>query len=183
LEGLEADPPLEYDQLELSSATNLLLAADITERPVSDIRDLNPALLRSVAPPGYSLRVPRGTAAEVQAALEMIPAGQRAAWRMHRVTNGDTLASIARRYRTSPGGISKANGIDADELASGSFLVIPARLQPESSGATKKPVKRAGRKSSPGAKTVARSRKTPSRNTRTVASRGMSSQTARAIAR
>jgi len=145
LDGLGADPPLEYDTVELTAPTSLLLVADITERPVGDLRDLNPALLKGVAPPGYMLRVPQGTAASVASALELVPREQRAAWRLHRVERGETLNSIARSYRVSPGGISRANGIDAADVESGNLLLIPAKSVPEA-GVTKKKAKSMARR-------------------------------------
>ncbi|RPI08776.1 MAG: lytic transglycosylase domain-containing protein, partial [Acidobacteriales bacterium] len=45
LDQIEIDPPLEYSTVELDAPLHLNLVADITERPVSEIRELNPALL------------------------------------------------------------------------------------------------------------------------------------------
>jgi len=72
LDSIVPDPPLEYDTIELPSPTHLALVADLTDAPVSELMALNPALLRSVAPAGYSLRVPKGTAGALRASLEMI---------------------------------------------------------------------------------------------------------------
>ena len=55
LEDIEIDPPLTYDTIELEAPTHLALVADIADRPVSDIRELNPSLLNSVAPAGYAV--------------------------------------------------------------------------------------------------------------------------------
>lgn len=123
LENLDVDPPMEYDTLDVDSATNLALIADATDRAVSDIQDLNPAVLRSIAPAGYPVRVPKGTLASVMSALAMVPANHRADWRIHRVVPGETLADVAHRYSTSVTALSAANqgaGLDAGDL-----LVIP----------------------------------------------------------
>ena len=61
LENLETDRPVEYETIDLDTPTSLALIADAADRPVSEIQDLNPALLKSTAPAGYQLRVPKGT--------------------------------------------------------------------------------------------------------------------------
>src|SRR6266446_10527730 len=81
LEQLEVDQPLEYDPLEIDCPTHLALIADAADRPVSEIQDLNPALLKLVAPAGYQLRVPKGTSPAVRRAVDIIPSGHRASWR------------------------------------------------------------------------------------------------------
>ena len=43
------------------------------------------------------------------AAIEPIPPQMRVWWRYHEVAEGDTLASIARTYRTSAAAIEKEN--------------------------------------------------------------------------
>jgi len=125
LEHLEVDPPLEYDPLEIDCPTHLGLVADAADRPVSEIQDLNPALLKLVAPAGYQLRVPKGTSQAVRRAIDIIPSGHRASWRIHRVLNGETLAEIAHRYSTAAGAITAANRSMADPPEPGDLLAIP----------------------------------------------------------
>jgi peptidoglycan lytic transglycosylase D len=125
LENIEADPPVEYENIQLTAATNLNLIADATLQPVSVIRDLNPSLLRSLAPAGFQIHVPKGSAASAQAALETVPAEERNAWRLHHVENGDTLATIARAYHLTPDRIVAVNR-GSDSLEAGDTLLIPA---------------------------------------------------------
>ena len=102
LEGVVIDAPLEYDSIKVSAATHLDLIADATLQPVSVIRDLNPSLLGRLAPAGFEVHVPKGTAGATQEALESVPAGNRQAWRLHHVEAGDTLAAIAKLYHLAP---------------------------------------------------------------------------------
>jgi len=125
LEDIVPDPPLVYDVATISSPTHLALVADLTERPVSEIQALNPALLRSIAPAGYQLNVPQGTANTLLAALQSVPAERRASWRMHKVESGETLAAIGRRYGASASVIAAANRIQSDAPETGDLLVIP----------------------------------------------------------
>ena len=55
LENLDSDPPVEYDTIDLDSPTSLALVADAADRPVSEIQELNPALLKTIAPGGLSV--------------------------------------------------------------------------------------------------------------------------------
>ncbi len=119
-------PPLEYDRLTLETNTNVDLIADAADLPVSSVRDLNPALLRNIAPAGYELRIPKGLAPDIQAAIEMVPAAQRAAWRLHRVKEGESLTQIAQQYRTSTKSILTANNDASPAIEAGDMLVVPA---------------------------------------------------------
>ena len=68
LENIDGERPIEYDTVAISVPTNLWLVSDIADHPLAEIRELNPSLIRSLAPAGYQLRVPRGTAPAVTAA-------------------------------------------------------------------------------------------------------------------
>jgi membrane-bound lytic murein transglycosylase D len=142
LQDIDADPPLEYETVEIDAPTNLLLVADLAECPVSQIRELNPALLKSTAPAGWMLRVPKGSGVQLSAALGMIPSERRNAWRAHRLADGETLAAVARRYRVSEASLIAANRAADGDLAAGDLVVIPAAAQ---SDGAKIPAKRARR--------------------------------------
>jgi membrane-bound lytic murein transglycosylase D len=132
LENLDTDRPVEYETMDLDTPTSLALIADAADRPVSEIQELNPALLKSAAPQGYQLRVPKGTLATVMSALDLVPANHRADWRIHRVVPGETLAEIAHRYATPVSALTSANQRAAlGQLGSaapvaGDLLVVPA---------------------------------------------------------
>ncbi|MGH9613473.1 MAG: transglycosylase SLT domain-containing protein, partial [Bryobacteraceae bacterium] len=131
LEDVQPDSPIEYDTIRLTAATNLNLISDASDRPVSDLRDLNPSLLRTIAPAGFDLRVPKGTLPQVASALEAVPAAYRASWRMHRIEPGETLAAIAKHFHTGAGSILAANRSLSASLEPGDVLVIPAAYKPE----------------------------------------------------
>jgi membrane-bound lytic murein transglycosylase D len=124
LDDLDMEQPLEYDTIELQSPTHMALIADAMDRPLAELKELNPSVLRSVAPAGTALHVPKGMVPMVQAAFEAVPANRRDAWRVHKVDEEDTFVSLARRYNTTPALVSSANH-DALPVA-GSLVVIPA---------------------------------------------------------
>src|SRR5581483_8725612 len=98
LDSVALDPPLEYDTFEVTSPTSIALMSDLTDTPPSEMLALNPALLKGVAPEGYSLHVAKGKGSQLMAALQMIPAERRSTWRIHRVATGETLALIGKRF-------------------------------------------------------------------------------------
>ena len=126
IENWPEDPALAFDTIQVSAPTNLELVAVAADRPLSDIRDLNPALLKPIAPAGFTIRVPLSSRALVASAIDNVPADKRAAWKLHRVERGETVASIAKRYRMTNAVISEANGRSSVEPEAGDLLVIPA---------------------------------------------------------
>jgi membrane-bound lytic murein transglycosylase D len=137
LEGIQMDAPLEYDTVELTAPTSLTLVSDITDTPLAELSSLNPAVLKSVAPENYSLRVPKGAGKQLIAALQMVPVEHRIAWRIHRVGPGETLAAIGKQYGVPSATIVSANSLKAGEALEGDRLLIPAAVRAET------PVRRA----------------------------------------
>lgn len=125
LDEIVPDPPVVYDTVMTESPTHLALIADITEQPLLAIRELNPAVLKLVAPANYVVRVPKGTAGAVVAALQSVPETKRAHWRVHRVGSSDTVAAIARQYRTTEKQIQLANGGALSSPEAGDLVVVP----------------------------------------------------------
>jgi len=179
LEDLELDPPLQFDTFEVESSTHLALIADAAGCPVSELRELNPALTTNVAPAGYAVHVPEGSKANVIAVLETIPAERRASWRIHRVSAGDTLPSIAKQYNTPVSSITSLNpSASATDAEVGDVLIIPTASQIERIAVGgKRQLKKSnpGRRSATsdaehrgGERPVAASEKAPSKSGKTV---------------
>jgi membrane-bound lytic murein transglycosylase D len=127
LEAVEPDPPFEYDSVHITAPTSLALLADLLEKPVAELRELNPALLKDVAPAGYLVRVPKGAGQQLAVLLEGIPAHCRQAVRAHRVAQGDTLSSIARRYQVAETSLATLNAHLRDGLEAGDIVLVPVR--------------------------------------------------------
>jgi membrane-bound lytic murein transglycosylase D len=124
LDEIRFETPIEYDSIELESPTHMMLIAEALDRPLSEVRELNPSVLHSVAPAGHMVRVPKGTTPQVEAALHAVPASRRDTWRVHRLENGETLSELARRFNTTQASIVAAN---RDEMpSSGEWVAIPA---------------------------------------------------------
>jgi membrane-bound lytic murein transglycosylase D len=126
IDDVQPEPALLYDTIEMVANTDLTLISDLLDTPLTGLRDLNPSLLKTLAPSGYALRIPKGSSQLLMAGLSKIPADKRATWRAHRVQEGETLASIAKRYRALPDSIASVNRANVNDLQAGDLVVIPA---------------------------------------------------------
>ena len=128
LTDIHPEPALDYDTIRVSSSTHLALVGDMTDTPVSQLLEMNPALLKNIAPANYELHVPKNSGDQLQAALELFPSERRVSWRMHRVESGETLANIAQRYDIPVTSIEGANRISPNGLQAGDKLIIPVAV-------------------------------------------------------
>ncbi len=126
---VEPDAPVETDVVKPGRAIDLRLVAETIDVDVATLRALNPSLLRMITPddPNFTLHLPQGTSAKFSAEIADIPADKWVSWRRHRVESGETLTSIAKKYRVTAVSISEANDLDRNEgLTAGEKLIIPA---------------------------------------------------------
>lgn len=139
LEDVTPEKPVPYDTIKINYPVDLRLVAECVDSSASDLQDLNPSLLRWTTPKNedFELHLPAGTKDRYVSAIAAVPPDMRVWWRYHNVSSGDTLASIAHNYRTTPRAIAEANGIDEHEqLSAESKLIIPvaAGKHPASEG-------------------------------------------------
>lgn len=127
--SVEPDQPVETDTLKLGRPIDLRLVAETIDVDVETLRTLNPSLLRMTTPndPDFVLHLPKGTADKFSAEIADIPPDKWVSWRRHRVEAGETLSSIAKKYRVTATAIAEANGLErGTELDAGEKLIIPA---------------------------------------------------------
>ena len=127
LEHVTPEPAQQIDQVTIDYAVDLRLVAECVDSSVDTLQQLNPSLLRMATPKDQSfvLRLPAGTAEKYQASIAAIPLDMRTWWRYHSVSYGETLASIAHKYHTTPESISAANKLTDEEVKNGDKLIIP----------------------------------------------------------
>ncbi len=127
--SVDPEPPVDTDVVKPGRAIDLRLVAETIDVDVETLRALNPSLLRMATPddPEFVLHLPKGTAATFSAEIADIPADKWVSWRRHRVEAGETLTSIAKKYRVTSAAIAAANDMESGtELAVGEKLIIPA---------------------------------------------------------
>jgi hypothetical protein len=108
----------------------MALVSDITDTPLPELAELNPAILKGVAPADYAVHVPKGTGTQLTAGLEMIPPEHRDAWRMHRLGIGETVADVSKRFGVAASALIAANNLQSHEPSDGDRLLIPAVVRP-----------------------------------------------------
>lgn len=134
--NIQAEPEAQEptDVVKPGRAIDLRLVAETIDVNVETLRSLNPALLRLATPddPSFELHLPLGTAEKFSAEIADIPPDKWVSWRRHRVEAGETLTSIAKKYRVTPAAIADANNLERSAaLDAGEKLIIPA-TQPQS---------------------------------------------------
>jgi len=127
--SVEPEQPVETDTLKLGRPIDLRLVAETIDVDVETLRTLNPSLLRMTTPDdaGFVLRLPKGASERFSAEIADIPPDKWVSWRRHRVEAGETLSSIAKKYRVTPVSIAEANSLERGaSLEPGEKLIIPA---------------------------------------------------------
>ncbi len=133
---VQPEPPLQTDIAKPGHALDLRLVSDALDVDVDTLRELNPELLRLTTPsdPGFVLRLPAGTADRFSTEMAAIPAEKWLNWRQHRVEEGETLASVAQKFRVTAASLVEANGLNDGTsgtpsihaaLDAGTKLIIP----------------------------------------------------------
>ena len=130
-------PPIEFDLVKIPSRTDLELVAKSCGVSLRTIRELNPELRRSCTPPDYpeyELKIPKGMSTLFHAEYAKIPETDRYTERVknvqYRAKKKDTLASIARRFKTTPQTIAELNqlGQKASKNLRGRLLTVPVQV-------------------------------------------------------
>jgi membrane-bound lytic murein transglycosylase D len=127
-DDLTLDPPVLTDTVTIGYPVDLRLVSDLLDAPVDELMALNPSMLRLTTPPDapFDLHLPAGTATLFEDRIAQIPEAKRISWRYHRVTQDDTLASVARTYHVQVADLAAANQLGQSGGVQGvEALVVP----------------------------------------------------------
>lgn len=131
LDNIIPSPSLEFETVEVMRQVRLKDIALKTEIPHKLLSELNPELRYGILPPDkYLLRIPPKKKEVLIAGLNQIPlsAPPRRAFVYHRIRSGETLSTIARRYRTGVRSIMRANNLRRSNfIVAGKKLKIPLK--------------------------------------------------------
>lgn len=123
--------PLEFDTVPATVPVSLPEIAKLIDTNSEDLHELNPHLVRQMVPPGsvgFELRVPPGSGVLVEQAIAKLQPQLKSNEipRQHVVVSGDTLRSVARRYRISVRQLANNNNLSPKEkILPGTPLLIP----------------------------------------------------------
>jgi LysM repeat protein len=102
--------------------------ARLADTSVAALLELNPQFVRGITPPGRAVvvRVPRGAGAHVAERYADLPINERVTFVDHYVTTGQTLSSIAQRYKVTVTMLQAANPrLRAHALRVGQRVIVP----------------------------------------------------------
>ena len=116
-----------WEVVDVGSQLDLTRAAELADVDNSLFYRLNPAFNQwSTHPEGpHELLLPLDRVDSFRSGLAMIPAAERLAWTRHKIRSGESLGSIAKRYRTSVASLKAVNGLTGDVIIAGDSLLIP----------------------------------------------------------
>jgi len=128
----EPFPPVPYETAPVSRHVRLADLDDALGLERETLARLNPELRRGTTPAEtYALRVPPEVAPSFDARLAALPPHvppPQQTYARHRVRRGETLSTIARRYRTSVDAIVRASNLRSrNQIRVGQRLKIPQR--------------------------------------------------------
>ncbi len=119
----------EPERVTVDGPIDLRRVAEWTGTPVDAIQQLNPELRRWTTPVrshGYDLKVPAGTADQLQARIASTDLSERGALNWYTVRSGETIATIARKLRVNRADLAEANYLSSrSRVRTGQKLVIP----------------------------------------------------------
>src|SRR5438445_153458 len=121
-------PPLVFDEVSIPDATGLDVIARLADTSVAAMLELNPQFVRGITPPGreVTVRVPRGTGAQVAQRYAALPINERVTFVDHYVARGQTLSGIAQRYNVTVTMLQLANPhLRAHALRVGQRIIVP----------------------------------------------------------
>ena len=125
---IERLPPLVFDEVSVPDATGLDVLARLADTAVAALLELNPQFVRGITPPGRAavVRVPRGRGAQVAERYADLPVNERITFVDHYVTFGQTLSSIAQRYKVTVTMLQAANPhMRSRALRVGQRVIVP----------------------------------------------------------
>jgi membrane-bound lytic murein transglycosylase D len=128
------EEPVRYEVVTVPKGSRLLRLAGLSGVALADLEQLNPELWQKQTPPDapYELKIPVGTAAAMQAAVQLETAPRRitpgsASAGIHVVKTGESVWRIARQYGVSTTQLARWNGLDRpDRIFPGERLRVSA---------------------------------------------------------
>lgn len=120
--------PFVADTVLISESIDLNVVAKLVDTTYARIRELNPAVLRWVTPPGikdFTLFLPKGTKDKFKEGFASIPDKDKRSWVRHRIRTGESLSTISQKYRTSISVIKSTNKLRSNFIRAGKYLLIP----------------------------------------------------------
>ncbi len=125
---VEQQIPVEVDSITVSESIDLNVVAKSVDTTYSFIKEINPAIIRWVTPPGvknFTLYIPKNSREKFKKAYAQIPDSEKRSWVRHKIRFGESLSTIAGKYHTNISVLKSANNLRGTKIRAGRYLLIP----------------------------------------------------------
>jgi peptidoglycan lytic transglycosylase D len=145
--GLDIAPEsaFVYDSVRVGPLTPLAAIARASGTTVDTLEELNPQILRGMAPPDDSIavRIPAGSAARFDSAFAALPSAERTGAHTVRSRSGQYISTIARKYHLTSKELEEFNPklrrYQSGHLVPGQQVLVPIRSVAEAARAVPNP--------------------------------------------
>jgi membrane-bound lytic murein transglycosylase D len=120
-----------FEKVDTGGQLDLTLAAELAGITLDEVYELNPGFHRWATDPAgpHSLLLPRDVADAFRRNLELLSPDERVRVSLHKVKAGESVASIAKKYKTQPIVVRDMNNLDnAAPLVVGSEIRVPSAV-------------------------------------------------------
>ena len=120
-----------WEEVKIDRCLDLKTVANGVGCSLSEMKMLNPELLRNYTPPSakhYTLKIPVGKSAKFWKAYPTMKSPKETSWVRHKIRRGETVSTIASRYGVSQYAILEANNLRSSRIYSGKTLIVPVPL-------------------------------------------------------
>jgi len=116
-----------FSAVDIGSQLDLSLAAKLADTSLDELFQLNPGYNRAYTPPQgpHRLLIPVDKVDIFEQKLAALTDQDRVKWQRHKVISGDSLSSIAYRYKTQVKAIREVNHLSKNTIRTGTYLLIP----------------------------------------------------------
>jgi membrane-bound lytic murein transglycosylase D len=119
-----------FERVDTGGQLDLSLAAELAGITIDEIYELNPGFHRWATDPAgpHFLLLPRDTADAFRRNLDLLSSDERVRVSLHKVRQGETIASIAKKYKTQAIVIRDMNSLGNDLLMVGAEIRVPTAV-------------------------------------------------------
>ncbi len=121
-----------FEKIDAGSQIDLATVSELSGLTMDEIYTLNPGINKWATDPEgpHYFLIPVDRAASFKQKLAALPADQRIKMQAVEIKQGDSLGSIARRYRTDINTLKQINNLRSNNIHAGHMLLIPSSQQP-----------------------------------------------------
>jgi len=120
-----------FSVVDIKSQLDLTTAARLSNLSLEELFTFNPGFNRAYTSPQgpHRLLIPIANVDLFKENLAKLPANQRIQWYRHKIKSGESLSTLAYRYKTQSKIIREVNHLKNNSIRAGKYLLIPVSKQ------------------------------------------------------